>query len=79
MGTMGAAGAVLPEIDICNDDNTKPGDKRTKLWKTVPDKEFWVNGRKELCQSTGMKVRFEGEFEWWYEYQAENGELYYGK
>ena len=52
---------------------------RLLLKKPIPDKEFWVNGVRELCVSTGVKVRFKGESQFWNEYQAENGELYYGK
>jgi hypothetical protein len=58
---------------------TSREDTRLKLNKFVPAKEFWVNGVREPCISTGVKVRFAGEGEWWNEYQAENGELYYGK
>ena len=44
---------------------TSREDTRLKLNKFVPAKEFWVNGVREPCISTGVKVRFAGEGEWW--------------
>jgi len=37
---------------------TSREDTRLKLNKFVPAKEFWVNGVREPCISTGVKVRF---------------------
>ena len=43
---------------------------------TMPmDKDFG-NG---LIHATGYQVRFEGESEWWDEFQDDDGDFYYGR
>lgn len=68
---------IADDMDGVADD--RDSDKRVKLKKKIPSKLFWVNGKRLPLLSTGMKVRFAGEGEWWNEYSSSTGELYYGK
>ena len=67
---------VIVDAEFVDD---RDSDKRVKLKKKIPPKLFWVNGKQLPLLSTGMKVRFAGEGEWWNEYSSNTGELYYGK
>ena len=68
---------IADDMDGVADD--RDSDKRLKLRKAIPPKEFWIMGERIALPSTGMKVRFAGEGEWWNEYSSSTGELYYGK
>lgn len=68
---------IADNMDGAADDHDS--DKRLKLRKAIPPKEFWIMGKRIALPSTGMKVRFAGEGEWWNEYASNTGELYYGK
>lgn len=71
----------IPDDVIADEEfvDDRDSDKRVKLKKKIPPKLFWVNGKRLPLISTGMKVRFAGEGEWWNEYSSSTGELYYGK